>query len=324
VKPPKTSYAKSGDINIAYQVHGEGPIDLIVVPGFISHLELKWEFPPYVNGMERLGKFARIINFDKRGTGLSDRVSDPPPLEVRMDDVRAVMDAVDSEKAVLFGFSEGVALSLLFAATYPDRATALILYGGLAKGMESADYPWAPRKETFDQEALDLLISEWGDGAMGEIFVPSAIDMPGAREWGGKFERMSTSPGGLKALYQMFAETDVRHVLPLIEQPTLIMHRKGDRPRTRPDARHRSVHRHRRLNQEGRRTRRPEVARCTRSPRTNHEKSFGTLPRPRSEDDRGWLPCHIRRPRPGHTFRPRGERRAAFGWHRYPRRPPHR
>lgn len=228
MKQPKTRYAKSGDVNIAYQVNGEGSIDLVMVPGFISHVELKWESPPYAAGMERLGSFARVIHFDKRGTGLSDRVNEPPPLEVRMDDVRAVMDAVGCEKAALFGFSEGVAMSLLFAATYPERTTALVLYGGLAKGMESDDYPWAPRKEIFEQEALDLITSNWGEGAMGEIFAPSVVDLPGSREWGGKFERMSTSPGGLRALYQMFAETDVRHVLPLIEQPTLILHRKND------------------------------------------------------------------------------------------------
>jgi pimeloyl-ACP methyl ester carboxylesterase len=229
MKQPKTSYAKNDSVSIAYQVFGDGPNDLVIVPGFISHIELMWEIPAYAEGMERIGRFARVIKFDKRGTGLSDPVSNPPSLEIRMDDVKAVMDAAGSEKAVLFGASEGAAMSMLFAATYPDRATGLILYGGLAKGVATDDYPWAPRPETFEKAGLEFITSAWGEGASGEVFAPSIVDIPGVREWGGRYERMASSPGGLAALYQMFAETDVRHVLSSIGIPTLIIHRKGDR-----------------------------------------------------------------------------------------------
>jgi pimeloyl-ACP methyl ester carboxylesterase len=143
---PETRYAKSGDLNIAYQVVGDGPIDLIYVPGWISNVELNWEEPAHAHVLERLASFSRLILFDKRGTGLSDPVSldAMPTLEERMDDVRAVLDAVDCEEAALFGFSEGGLMSVLFAATYPERITTLVLYGTFAKRIRSPDYPWAP------------------------------------------------------------------------------------------------------------------------------------------------------------------------------------
>src|SRR5438309_8212212 len=141
---PETRYAKSGDINIAYQVVGEGPRDLVFVPGWVSNIEVFWEEPSVVRFLERLASFARLILFDKRGTGLSDRVTDMPSLEVRMDDVRAVMDAVGSQRAALFGYSEGGAMCILFAATYPSRASALVLGGSFARRTWGPDHPWAP------------------------------------------------------------------------------------------------------------------------------------------------------------------------------------
>jgi class 3 adenylate cyclase len=229
--PPETNYAKSGDVNIAYQVHGDGDIDLVTVAGFISHLDLMWEDPAYAAAMERLGSFARVIRFDKRGTGLSDPVGfdEYPSLEVRMDDVRAVMDAVGSEEAALCGFSEGAAMCLMFAATYPERTRALVLYGGLAKGMASEDYPWGPRPEVFEPEGLEFLGGEWGKGTIVEIFAPSMADNEEARQWTARFERQAASPAGLLALNMMFSQIDVRHILPTVQVPTLILHRKGDR-----------------------------------------------------------------------------------------------
>lgn len=229
MNPPKTRYAKSDKVNIAYSVFGEGPLDLVLVPGFISHLELFWDNPAYVHAMERLATFARVINFDKRGTGLSDAVSDPPTLEVRMDDVRAVMDAAGSERAAIWGFSEGAAMTILFAATHPERTTALVLYGALAKGVASDDYPWGPARDVFDEEGLEMLASQWGEGTSIEVFSASHADDPQAREFMARFERMSASPGALVAIYKMFADIDVRHVLPSIKVPTLLVHRKGDR-----------------------------------------------------------------------------------------------
>ena len=141
---PEAHYARSADVNIAYQVTGDGPLDLVLVPGFVSHLDLDWEEPRYAHMLRRLSSFARVIRFDKRGTGLSDRTVGLPDLETRMDDVRAVMDAVGTERAALYGYSEGGPMSALFAATYPQRTRALVLYGSYAKRVRSDDYPWAP------------------------------------------------------------------------------------------------------------------------------------------------------------------------------------
>lgn len=228
-KRPETRYARSGDVSIAYQVFGEGDMDLVMIPGFISHLEVEWDEPPFVAAMERMGRFARVIRFDKRGTGMSDPVAELPSLEVRMDDVRAVMDAAGSERAALFGFSEGCAMGALFAATYPERTTALVLYGGLAKGIASEDYPWGPPPEILDPEVVGSMKDDWGKGYVADIFLPSIADMEGVRQMVGRMERMAASPGVLFRLYEMFAEIDVRHVLPVISVPTLLLHRTGDR-----------------------------------------------------------------------------------------------
>lgn len=159
---PETRYAKSGDVNIAYQVTGSGPLDLLLVPGYVSNLDLFWEEPSCARWLDRLGRFSRLIRFDKRGTGLSDRTTDMPTLEVRMDDVRAVMDAVGSKRAALAGYSEGGSMSMLFAATYPDRVSALIMQGCFACWTWAPDHPWAP---TAEQHAarIERVENEWGD-----------------------------------------------------------------------------------------------------------------------------------------------------------------
>ena len=162
---PQTRYAKSGGVSIAYQVVGDGPIDLVLVPGWVSNIDVFWEEPRLARLLTRLASFSRLILFDKRGTGLSDRVSDMPSLEVRMDDVRAVMDAVGSQRAALFGYSEGGPMCILFAATYPDRASALIMGGSFARRTSAPDYPWGPPAEqqlTF----IDQMEADWG-GSVG-------------------------------------------------------------------------------------------------------------------------------------------------------------
>ncbi|WP_050813280.1 alpha/beta fold hydrolase [Aquimarina agarivorans] len=162
---PDTRYTKSASINIAYQVFGSGTIDLVYIPGWVSNIDLMWACPELVSFLQQLGKIARVILFDKRGTGLSDRVVEFPTLEERMDDIRAVMDAVGSKKAALFGHSEGGSVSALFAATYPNRILALIAFGIFAKRISVPDYPWAPTNEER-QKVYDMIENNWGSGAM--------------------------------------------------------------------------------------------------------------------------------------------------------------
>jgi class 3 adenylate cyclase len=219
---PKTQYAKSGDVRIAYQVVGEGPFDLVFVPGFISNLDVAWEEPYRARVWTRLAAFARLIMFDKRGTGLSDRAVGVPTLEERMDDVRAVMDAVGSQQAALFGISEGGAMSLLFAATYPERTRALVLYG--AYGHFSS---WVVPPDKIDA-ALDRMEKNWGTGESLRLFAPSvASDETFKLSWA-RFERLGASPSAVVALMRMNSEIDVRPILPSIRVPTFIIHRQGD------------------------------------------------------------------------------------------------
>jgi pimeloyl-ACP methyl ester carboxylesterase len=227
--PPETQYARSGDIHIAYQVTGDGPIDLVYVPGWVSHLEHAWEYPPYARCLHRLGSFARLIRLDKRGTGLSDRVpvSELPMLEQRMYDVRAVMDAVGSERAVLFGVAEGSLMCTLFAATYPERSVALALYASLAKSSSAPDYPRgmfsadpAEREQFYERVARG-----WGK--------PDTIPLaPTAdrrhQEWWAAYQRFSASPGAAIALLRMNAQIDVRNALSAIRVPTLVVNRIDD------------------------------------------------------------------------------------------------
>jgi pimeloyl-ACP methyl ester carboxylesterase len=226
----KTQYTRSGDLHIAYQVIGEGPLDLVYVPGWVSHVELAWEEPTLAKFLRRLASFSRLIMFDKRGTGLSDRVpSDKlPTLEERIDDLRAVMDAVGSKRAALFGFSEGGNLCAFFAATYPERAKALVLFGTFAKRIWSPDYPWAPKPEDREREH-ETLEREWGELMDLEHYVPTkAGDKAFVRRLATYFRR-SASPGAAVALLRMNTQLDIRHILPIISVPTLVIHRTGDR-----------------------------------------------------------------------------------------------
>lgn len=225
---PETRYARSGEVGIAYQVFGEGDLDLVLAFPFLSHLDLMWENPLLSRFLHRLGSFARTIVFDRRGVGLSDPVARPATLEERMDDVRAVMDAAGSERAALLGMSEGSTMCMLFAATYPERTSALVLWGAMARSTADADYPWAPPREAV-QEAQDELIGPlWGQGATIEIFSPSMAADPRAREFQARVERQAASPMRVQQLLEMFLDTDVRGALPLIQAPTLVLHRRHD------------------------------------------------------------------------------------------------
>ena len=227
VSSTETRYAKSGDVNIAFQVVGEGPLDLVLVPGFISHLDLDWQGPGYAHMLGRLASFARVIRFDKRGTGLSDRPGGLPDLETRMDDVRAVMDAAGTERAALMGYSEGGPLTMLYAATYPERTTSLVLYGTYAKRRDpDEDYPWCSTWEER-QAYADRVEQEWGSEADLGTMAPNAVDAE--VEWWRSRARAAASPGAAKALILMNSNIDVRGVLPTIHVPTLVLHRTGDR-----------------------------------------------------------------------------------------------
>jgi pimeloyl-ACP methyl ester carboxylesterase len=224
---PETRYAKSGDLNIAYQVVGEGPLDLIYVPGWISNLELMWDEPAHAHVLDRFASFSRLILFDKRGTGLSDPVplDRLPTLEERMDDVRAVLDAVECEQPAVFGFSEGGLMSVLFAATYPERTRALALYGVFAKRIWSPDYPWAPKPDDRARE-IDELERNWAERMDLDKLAPSEDDA--FKDRLATYFRRSASPGAAAALMRMNTELDVRDVLPTIQAPTLVLHRKDD------------------------------------------------------------------------------------------------
>ena len=225
---PQTRYAKSGNVSIAYQVIGDGPIDLVLVPGWVSNIDVFWEEPRLARLLTRLASFSRLILFDKRGTGLSDRVSDMPSLEVRMDDVRAVMDAVGSQRATLFGYSEGGAMCVLFAATYPDRASALIMGGSFARRTSAPDYPWGP---TAEQQLafIDQMEGDWGGSAGLEARSPSLVHDERYRHWWARWLRSSASPAAAATLMRMNMEIDVRHVLPAVRVPALVLHSINDR-----------------------------------------------------------------------------------------------
>src|SRR5262249_32202711 len=227
-RAPDTRYAQSGGVNIAYQVIGDGPVDVVYVPGWVSHVELAWELPALAAGFERLASFSRLILFDKRGTGMSDPVpaGELPTLEQRMDDVRAVMDAVACKRAAVFGASEGGNMSMLFAATYPERTSALCTFGCTAKRIWSPDYSWAltweKRLETFAETER-----YWTTGLGWEEVAPS-LDPAGLAELS-RYYRRCASPGAAVALQKMNTMVDVRDVLPTIQVPTVVMHRTDDR-----------------------------------------------------------------------------------------------
>jgi pimeloyl-ACP methyl ester carboxylesterase len=226
---PETQYARSGGINIAYQVVGDGPFDLVYVPGWVSNVEGSWEEPTQERFLRRLARFSRLILFDKRGTGMSDPVAESrlPTLEERMDDVRAVMDAAGSERAAIFGFSEGGNMSALFAATYPERAIALVTFGIFAKRLRTADYPWAPTPEERRRD-IELVEREWGREMDLDVLAPSAAADPEFKRRLLSYLRRSASPSAAAAILRMNSEIDIRGVLPAIHVPTLVLHRTDD------------------------------------------------------------------------------------------------
>jgi DNA-binding winged helix-turn-helix (wHTH) protein/pimeloyl-ACP methyl ester carboxylesterase len=238
---PETRYARSGDVNIAYQVVGDGPFDLVFVMGWVSHLEYFWTEPTFARFLRRLASFSRLILFDKRGTGLSDRVTVLPSLEQRMDDVRAVMDAVGSRQAALLGISEGGPMCTLFAATYPEKTLGLVTIGSYARRLRTHDYPWGPtleQREAFYQE----IQRSWGGPVGIEERAPSRQHDPAFREWWSTYLRMGASPGAALALTRMNADIDVRHVLPTVRVPTLVLHREDDECLTVDEARYLATH----------------------------------------------------------------------------------
>jgi pimeloyl-ACP methyl ester carboxylesterase len=224
-----TRYAESSDgTSIAYQVHGDGPLDLVFVPGFVSHAELFWEEPAIARFLRRLTSFSRLVFFDKRGQGLSDRLGRPPTLEEAMDDLKAVMDAAGCATAAVFGVSEGGPMSTLFAATYPDRVSSLVLYGTFARMTKTPDFPEGVSLERFDQWAR-LVREEWGGPVAVELWAPSAVGDREFERWWARLLRQGTSPAGAIELMNLYKELDVRPVLPAIDVPTLVLHRRDDR-----------------------------------------------------------------------------------------------
>ncbi len=230
MRRPETRFAKSGDAHIAYQVVGTGPPDLVYVPGWVSNVELNWQEPSYARFLTRLASFARLILFDKRGTGLSDRVPDQelPTLEQRMDDVRAVLDAVGSERAALFGVSEGGSMCALFAATYPDRTVALVMYGSYARRQRTADYPWGQSEEDL-AASLREIEQGWGGPVGRAVRAPSAADDERFMQFWASYLVQSASPQAALTLARMNSEIDARPILSAVRVPTLILHRTGDR-----------------------------------------------------------------------------------------------
>lgn len=227
---PQTQYASGADgVNIAYQVIGEGALNLVFVMGWVSHLELFWREPSFARFLRRLASFSRLILFDKRGTGLSDPVpiSDLPTLEQRMTDVQTVLDAVGVKRAALLGVSDGGPMCALFAATHPERTTALVMFGTYAKRIRSPDYPWAPTEQEFNT-FLDEIRNDWGGPVGLTERAPSVANDPSFRAWWADYLRLGASPGGVLALTQMNAEIDMRNVLPSIRVPTLVLHRTED------------------------------------------------------------------------------------------------
>jgi pimeloyl-ACP methyl ester carboxylesterase len=225
----ETQYALSGNVHIAYQIVGEGPVDLVFVPGWVSHVERAWESQDIAQFLKRLSSFSRLIMFDKRGTGLSDRVpiNQLPTLEERMDDLRAVMEAADSKRAAVFGFSEGANLCALFAATYPEKTHSLIMFGSFAKRLWSPDHPWGPTMEEREEE-YDLIAREWGKMMDVAHYAPSKVGDEAYLRSLVDYLRNAASPGAAVALLKMNTQIDIRSILPTINVPTLVIHRTGD------------------------------------------------------------------------------------------------
>ena len=219
---PVTRYAKSGDVHIAYQVFGEGPLNLVLAPPFVSNIENYWDEPDFSRWLLRLASYARVVMLDKRGTGMSNRVSELPGLDERIDDLRAVMDAAGMEQAALLGMSEGGPLTALFAATYPERCRALVLYGTFARFAS-----WLPTEEAL-AEFLGYIDQAWGTGGSLPLFAPTRANDPSFQRWWGRFERLGASPAAASALMRMNSQIDISGILPTIRVPTLVIHRTED------------------------------------------------------------------------------------------------
>lgn len=219
---PITRYAKSGDVHIAYQTFGVGPINVVMVPGFVSNVENYWEQPDFARFLRRLSSYARVVTFDKRGTGGSDRLTELPGLDVRMDDLRAVMDAAGMEQAALLGISEGAPLSVLFAATYPERCRALALYGSFSR----FSY-WFPSDEAL-ANFFGYVEKAWGTGGSIQRFAPSRANDAAFQQWWGRNERLGASPAAVTALMRMNSQIDISGILPAVRVPTLVLHRTED------------------------------------------------------------------------------------------------
>lgn len=226
---PRTRYAESDGARIAFQAIGEGEHDIVLIPGLVSHVDLNWERPEFRALLEGLAGFARVVNFDKRGVGLSDRVEHPPPLEQRIDDLLAVLDAAGIERAHLLGISEGAPMAILFASTHPDRVASLMIFGGMARTSEAPDYPFAPPRQALLDAALELITPHWDEPVLLEVMQPSLADDPEVRDRWIRIAQASASPAMIVQLYFMALDLDVRAILEAIHVPTLVMHVRGDR-----------------------------------------------------------------------------------------------
>jgi class 3 adenylate cyclase len=226
--PPQTRYARSGETSIAYQVHGDGPIDLVFVAGMISHIEHLWEEPSIARLLQRQAEFSRFILMDRRGTGLSDPLTGQVPLADEIEDLTAVLDAVGSERAALHAYSSAAPFAIQFAATHPERTRALILYAGFARSTRADDLPWLDTSEERDARVRQLL-EHWGEGTNIDVWAPSAADDDRLRVWLARLERLSASPGGMAVLARALGDVDVRDQLGTLRVPTLVLHRRGDR-----------------------------------------------------------------------------------------------
>ena len=228
-------FAKSGGLNIAFSVTGGGP-DLVVAPGFISHLDIMWEEPSVVHFYSRLASFRRVITFDKRGTGLSDPVMHAPTLEESVDDLRAVMDAAESERADLVGISEGGTMAVLMTASHPERVNALVLYGTFSRLLRAPDYPLGVTEEQLS-ELIELSAKGWGEGVGLGAWAPSRRADADLRRWWARLQRVAASPGMVRNIFALYPKLDIRDVLPAIQVPTLVLHRRDDRM-VRPEMSH--------------------------------------------------------------------------------------
>jgi pimeloyl-ACP methyl ester carboxylesterase len=238
---PETRYAKNGEVHIAYQVVGEGPTDLLLIPGFLTHVDHQWDEPSFARFLNRLASFSRLIIFDVRGTGLSDRAPELPALEEQMDDVMTVLDAVESTSAAFFGVSQAGPMAMLFAATHPERTRALVLYGTFAAARKQDDYPWGRSDEWLEQLAgqIDRL---WGSGTFLPQMAPTRTGDESFRRWWSHLESLAYGPGNALAYMRVMVQIDVRPILPTIRVPTLVLHRRDDAYRDPGNARYIAAH----------------------------------------------------------------------------------